>query len=236
MNKILTYESYLRGEKFYWNDEYHYHPELRENMDQFEGDITKLWNKDKLSYISFYFCPFCSNRTRETKQKSQVKSIDLFNCDCGWWGLKGDDSSFDFDASTATVIYSGILKSFGIKDRDIPLHYLFKELKKNNYLINKISPYRFEEIAQYVFESYYNCNVELCGKSGDGGIDLLIVESEEPILVQVKNRENVNSTEGVSTVRDFLGAMFINNARKGIIVSTAKKFSGNSLSLSEINY
>jgi len=53
----------------------------------------------------------------------------------------------------------------------------------------------------------------------------LIINSDKPILVQVKRREKTSSVESVSTVRDFLGAMFIRNNYKGIDVSTAKSFS-----------
>ncbi|MBL0107096.1 MAG: restriction endonuclease [Ignavibacteria bacterium] len=44
------------------------------------------------------------------------------------------------------------------------------------------------------------------------------------MAVQVKRREKIDKTESVSTIRDFLGAILLGDYPKGIVVSTADKF------------
>ena len=55
--------------------------------------------------------------------------------------------------------------------------------------------------------------------------DIIILDSDNPILVQVKRRENPNHTELIKCVREFVGTMYIEGVRKGIYISTAKSFS-----------
>jgi len=64
------------------------------------------------------------------------------------------------------------------------------ELVKKQSILYDVDPYKLEDIAQVVFSAYYNCEIKHVGKTGDGGKDLLIVQSDDPILVQVKRREN----------------------------------------------
>ena len=79
----------------------------------------------------------------------------------------------------------------------------------------------------------YDCDVYHVGKSGDGGTDLIVLESDNPILVQVKRRENPNHIELVKGIREFVGTLFIENKRKGIYVSTAKGFSRGSVEVAK---
>lgn len=82
-----------------------------------------------------------------------------------------------------------------------------------------------EELVQHVFSQFYNCEVIHVGKTGDGGKDLIMINNDKPTLIQVKRRTKSEAIESVSTVRDLLGTMFIENVRKGVVVSTAKQFS-----------
>jgi restriction endonuclease Mrr len=69
------------------------------------------------------------------------------------------------------------------------------------------------------------------GYSRDGGRDLLIVETGNPlneIAVQVKRRSDPDHTELVSEVREFIGAV-AGEQKKAIYVTTARKFSGASV-------
>ena len=63
------------------------------------------------------------------------------------------------------------------------------------------------------------------GRSGDGGKDLIVLDSDEPILVQIKRRHNPNTVELLNGVREFVGTLFIENSRRGIYISTAQRFS-----------
>ena len=107
----------------------------------------------------------------------------------------------------------------------MPLQTLLDQLKPNKNLLYGIHPTKMEEIVQHVFGSYYDCDVIHCGRSHDGGVDLVLVDAEQPTLVQVKRREKPSYVEPVAGIREFLGALVLNKSRKGIFVSTADHFS-----------
>lgn len=52
------------------------------------------------------------------------------------------------------------------------------------------------------------------GKTGDGSTDLIVLESDNPILVQIKRRQNPNHTELIKGIREFVGTLFIEGRRK----------------------
>lgn len=58
---------------------------------------------------------------------------------------------------------------------------------------------------------------------------MIVLESDDPILVQVKRRQNPNHIELVKGIREFVGTLFIEGKRKGIYISTAKKYSHGSI-------
>jgi hypothetical protein len=45
-------------------------------------------------------------------------------------------------------------------------------------------------MEQSVFKDYFDCEVIHCGRSHDGGIDLILISADEPTVIQVKPREN----------------------------------------------
>ncbi len=63
------------------------------------------------------------------------------------------------------------------------------------------------------------------GGPGDGGVDVILVQSSTPTLVQVKRRSKPEAIENVSTVRELLGTLLVQGKQSGIIVSTASRFS-----------
>jgi len=92
---------------------------------------------------------------------------------------------------------------------------------------------KLEEMSQNALRDVYDCKVHHVGKTGDGGTDLIILESDDPILVQVKRRQDPDHVELVKGVREFVGTLFIEDKRKGIYVSTAKRFSKASREVAE---
>lgn len=71
----------------------------------------------------------------------------------------------------------------------------------------------------------FDCEVLHVGQTGDGGKDLIVLDSDNPILVQIKCRQNPNSVELVKGIREFIGTLFIEDRRSGIYISTAQRFS-----------
>ncbi|SEV83083.1 restriction endonuclease [[Clostridium] fimetarium] len=218
--------------------------------DNYEFD--KNGNKEKMNIISikepdskkqFFrkrgFCPFCkiqipdvyTNIYCRTMGVEMWSHIDIWECpECGWWEFYKRFSEEEDWIDKVVIkrwdtIRHAIIKKYDVSDKDLPIKALMKELEKRKDILYDIDPYKLEEVGQHVFSSYYNCEVKHVGKTGDGGVDLLLVKSDEPILVQVKRRQSPEHVELVSPIREFVGAMYLKNAKKGIFLSTAKSFS-----------
>lgn len=184
-------------------------------------------------------CPSCKKEAKiifeDSKSfilgKDYFSTLTIWECEfCGWWeSRERSDEEYDLidevNAYRSEFLTHSIIKSFKVDDKNLPVQALVLELEKRKDLLYDINPYKMEELVQHVFSSFYNCEVQHVGRTGDGGKDLIIVNSDEPILVQVKRRSKKQDVELVSTIRDFLGTMFIENSRKGIVVSTADHFS-----------
>ena len=218
-------------------------------LDQYEYDIKgSIKSPHKIDYVlpkdysAFFsqrgFCPFCIIDSRKVYNKDKqatigldlFEAIDIWECDCGHWEAfysftEEHDLIDDIDSKHWEKRYVSLLGNVEDRKKEKAVKQLLNELKSNNTKVFDINPKQFEEIAQYVFSSYFQCEVEHVGQSHDGGIDLLIVNTDKPILVQVKRRTKSDKVEGVSTVRDLLGAMYIRDNYSGLIVSTAKSFS-----------
>lgn len=201
-------------------------------VDKSPNDIQKFFCSDKI-------CPFCGNMLKKVFLgiRSEPRGGDLYErglvieCpNCKWWTYK-----FRFSEDTDLIDevqsyytdsrYYGIIKKYNIADKEIPIEILTSELKKKPEILFDINPYKLEELAKEILKGVYDCEVYHVGKTGDGGIDLIVLESDEPILVQVKRRENPHHVELVKGVREFVGTLFIEDKRKGIYISTAKSFS-----------
>jgi restriction system protein len=192
-------------------------------------------------------CPSCSTEAKVvfdddrsfTLGKDFFATLKVWECEnCGWWEIYEDfleehDLIDEVDKIQIENLKHAIVKSFKVNDKALPIQALLRELELKKDLLYKIHHYKMEELVQHVFSSFYECVVKHVGQTGDGGKDLIMVLSDEPILIQVKRRTYSDAVEEVSTVRDFLGTMFIENSRKGIIVSTADHFSRGSITVTE---
>ena len=105
--------------------------------------------------------------------------------------------------------------------------------------INDNSPRFFEELViDLLVRMGYGgsrLDAETVGRSGDGGIDGVINEDKfglDVIYVQAKRWEQ---NVGVQPVRDFIGALQIQRARKGIFITTSKFSSSAKESVSRID-
>lgn len=151
--------------------------------------------------------------------------------DCLWWEFARKfldaDSSTDQDINEwyDEKLYHGVAKRFAVSDRRLPVSLCLNELQNRKESLYDLDPYVMEELVQYVFSSMFDCEVQHVGRTGDGGIDLIVVNSDDPILVQVKRHSSPDAVESVSVVREFIGAMYLRGSFDGIVVSTARKFS-----------
>ena len=210
------------------------------SVDKQPCDVQRFFYNDKV-------CPFCGTALKKVflAFRSIPMGGDLYErgvvleCpNCNWWTYKyrfSEDADLIDEVNSICMDsrYYGITKSYNVADKMLPIEVLTDELKKKPEILYDINPYKLEELSQEILQGVYDCKVCHVGKTGDGGIDLIVLESDDPILVQVKRRENPNHVELVKGVREFVGTLFIENKRKGIYISTAKKFSKGSVEVAE---
>jgi Restriction endonuclease len=141
---------------------------------------------------------------------------------CGWWYAieRGTEAIGD-----QAPVYHGILHEFELGAMSIPLEVLRTELPKQLDKIAYLHPNRFEDLVANILAGVFDCEVRQLGYTRDGGIDLLVLNSNTPVAVQVKRRGNLAATERVSGVREFLGAGLLQEYQHLMYVTTASRFS-----------
>jgi len=206
-------------------------------------------NKD-LFFVEWKFCKYCNTRIETIFNKGLIdtktlpganwhKSEQVKECkNCGWWQhtfysyLVGESTwgfkDWQLDINSAT------LKRFETNSKLIPIEILRKYIQKNNDEIFNIHHKKMEELVASVFREHYDCEVEIVGKSNDGGVDLIVINSDYPIMVQVKRRKSKNKTEPVKEIRDLLGATLLKSSRNCAFVTTANHFSSEAIKSTKI--
>ncbi|WP_432405709.1 restriction endonuclease [Wukongibacter sp. M2B1] len=230
MGTIIDYSDY-------YEDKYEYDRKGK------TGEVETIELKQPNNINRFFskrgYCPFCKTKIPNVHSDIDVFTLgvemrsylDIWECPhCRWWEsltrFSEEEDHFDrVMTKNWDTLCHGIVKKYNVDDKNIPLHVLMNELERKKEILYSIDPYKLEEIAQAVFSDHYQCEVKHVGKTGDGGIDLLIIQSDDPILVQVKRRANPEHVELVAPVREFVGAMFLKDSNKGIYLSTASRFS-----------
>lgn len=198
-------------------------------------------NNKNLFFREWEFCKYCNTRIETTFNKGLVdiktlpganwhKSEHVRECkNCGWWQhsfhsyLEGE-SAWGFK-DWQLDINSAILKKFETNSKLVPIEILRSYVQNNKDEIFNIHHKKMEELVASIFREHYNCEVEVVGKSNDGGVDLIVVNSDYPIMVQVKRRRSKNKTEPVKEIRDLLGATLLKGSRNCAFVTTANHFS-----------
>lgn len=189
-------------------------------------------------------CPFCKIEIKDNIHSavkhwpewlfngSFVEHEDVFQCPkCGWWEyryINSSDSVDDGVCATEIKYASAILKTYDNNSMDIPIAELRKYLEKKPDLLYSINPHKLEEVVHSVFRDFYpSCEVRTFGQTRDGGRDgLIIMDNGQHHLLQVKRRTHKNHTEGVSKLRELIGASVIEDNLTGCIyVTTADHFS-----------
>lgn len=99
--------------------------------------------------------------------------------------------------------------------------------RRHPSLYNSVDPKYLELLVARIFaDSGEYCEVLHVGRPDDGGVDVVLIESNDATwLVQVKRREHPKSVESVTTIRNLLGTLVLEGSTRGIVVSTADHFS-----------
>jgi restriction system protein len=163
----------------------------------------------------------------------QSLDTDIFRCQhCGWWAVHQDIMGryiSETENYTSLVFASGVhwskIREFEISSVDIPIQHLRDYLRQHPDKLYDISPRAFELLLTDCLRDFFDCEAIHVGGPGDKGIDIILVVSDNPILVQVKRREKPDSVESVRVVREVLGTLLLESQYHGMIISTAKRFS-----------
>jgi hypothetical protein len=173
--------------------------------------------------ISTSQCLYCGNAlSREIFKYAYAifprYKIMHFCGDCGYWRYETNDQGrFSYDVPP--------LKAFCGLDVTPSIVQLSTQIKQNSELLYRMHPERFERFVGAVLSDFYKCDVRHVGGTGDDGIDLIAVIRDEPVLIQVKRRQDRHSVEGVDVVKLLFASAFAKGARAGMVVTTAKRFS-----------
>jgi len=217
--------------------------DYREHVSQHEGyglnSGPRKPDNESLFFHKREFCVFCNKKTKEIYSNPRVdtKTISgvawhkintVFTCSCGWWEhtfygyLEGEQEGFK---DWAFEVDSAILQRYKIDSNEVPIQSLREYLIKKAEDIYRIHHKKMEELVASVLGEHFDCKAHIVGKTNDGGVDLILVESDDPIIVQVKRRMKKGKVEPVSQIRELIGATLLKESRKCIFVTTADHFS-----------
>lgn len=147
----------------------------------------------------------------------------ILTCDaCGWWCQYAVGANRDGYFECERV--PAALRTYKVADIEAPVNALRRELSKNPQLLAELNPTKMEELTGSILSDFMDCEVVHTGRTGDGGIDLLLLDGDTPYVVQVKRRISQQHGETVSAIREFLGATLLSGYRRGIYVTTATHF------------
>lgn len=173
-------------------------------------------------------CPYCCGSLQFFGQPNNEPLIGEHTfageCQfCGWWFCEYEQVRDPEGIYDGGQYYEGILTRLDIGDLDVPLDVLTRHLRMKFEDVRFIHPRTFETLCRDVLSEHFDCDVRLTGYSKDHGVDLYVIDGDITRAVQLKRRSK-SVSEGVSPVREFLGAMIENETPTGIFISTADRF------------
>lgn len=178
-------------------------------------------------------CPYCSTKLLkvedEVYEKDSHREYCLWYCqNCRFWQARL--YSEPYRACIPPPDHWAYLSKLRKFNESLPegcSEELAVHIRSHPNLLYSFDPTRFEKFVADVFAANYaNAEVRHVGGPNDGGVDVLLIDAEmKQWLIQVKHRETQNIAERVSTIRDILGAMVVKGVGRGIVVSTANRFS-----------
>lgn len=197
-------------------------------------------NQERPFYGALSWCPNCERDAESTVTRDAESITDTddpclnryyldtdYECPtCGWWSSESGEStgsdSVDSWVQWNTITYA-VLKALKASAKDLPLQVLESALTNRPDLLYAIHDKKLEEFVASVMTDFYpGCEVALCGRSGDHGIDLIVIDCDVPIAVQVRRRMSPDNVETVYPVREFLGASLLRGFHELIYVTTSR--------------
>jgi hypothetical protein len=152
----------------------------------------------------------------------------LANCpNCSAWQFSAGESTNKCTDAPKMVIAESVARTFETPIPEGCASEAAQWLRRDPSVWPTMSPFDMERFVAAVFRANYSCaEVTHVGKPGDLGIDVLYVDAGgEDWLIQVKRREHPDSVEGFETLQRLLGTLTLEGKLRGIIVTTASRFS-----------
>jgi hypothetical protein len=187
-------------------------------------------------------CPYCNVRLQRVFSGCRGRSVNDFGrvwvveCPtCGWWEQGDEFELLNYEDETyraRELRRRGLLREFSVGQSEIPNEALRQYIVKHEDALFDINPTRMEHLVADVWKDFMDCEAIHVGGPNDHGIDIVLIQGDRSYAVQVKRRSRATSTEPVSTIREFVGAMIISGEPRGIIVTTAQRFSAAALQTS----
>jgi hypothetical protein len=146
---------------------------------------------------------------------------------CGWWLLLSYFNNNDIIDPGWSAAACGVLwQSSGDAATESSLVQLRSFLSRRPDHVAHTNSTAFELlIRDCLRDRYPDAVVEHVGGTGDGGVDIVFARlGETSTVVQVKRRQRLDKPEGVSVVRELHGVMFRDDLTRGMVVSTAPRY------------
>lgn len=221
----------------------------RTNLYEYMDGLSALLvaRDSPLSFLNSH-CPYCSStlitlqeangecryddeeddvEEREDREEfARIYSLE-YCPNCRYWRWHDIDVFMSIDGVAHT--YKGYLSKIKEFDNQLPEGFtqeFARWIKADERRWHSMLPRGLEELVSDIFRSLYHpAEVIHVGRPDDGGVDVVFVESKDKRwLIQAKRREKPTYGEPVSTVRNLLGTMILENSSYGMIVSTADHF------------
>jgi len=200
--------------------------------------IVGSWTYAMYDYIKAEdkFCPFCGTLLKQeyhferydcsiNTYKPIIQQEFIYCCENdGWWTHKILDEKYD-PRCYYIIHHEGILTTYPEDSPLIPINVLNDYILDHPRKIQTINDRKMEELVASVFASFYHCETRVIGKSSDGGVDVVLVDGDNPTMIQVKRRQNSHKAESVCYIRELIGATLLKGAKRCMFVTTAPKFS-----------
>lgn len=181
-------------------------------------------------------CPYCDENLHQAKQGNEhdiedIKIGALETCpNCNYWEWHYIQGTYIGRWSLMAYFYTNLLSKIREFNDELPegcSEEIASWIRQHPDSWHSINPTGLEKLVADIFRANYErSEVTHVGKPDDGGVDVIYIDSEKnQWLVQVKRRERPTRAEAVTTIRNLLGTMILENSSHGIVVSTADHFS-----------
>ena len=153
---------------------------------------------------------------------------------CGWWFVERarDDSGPVGAVAVEYTFAIGLLQRTTVGEYGGPIEGLRTYLAAHPDCLTSAEPVKVEQLVTSALRDIFDrAEVRHVGRSGDGGVDVVIARGgvAKPIVVQVKRRASTDAREGVEAIRELHGVMFRDKLSRGMVVSTASRFTAGAL-------